>query len=198
MKRLVPFLSSTRNHILLATAGLAADQATKFLAVARLGDLKAIDGFFYSRQPLEIVGQWVQFTLAYNKGAAFSMTPQKVMPFLNPTVFFTLMTLVAVTALGILYKKRPFPHVSTRLGVVLVISGGIGNLIDRWRLGRVVDFISVGLPDMPWRWPTFNVADSLICIGVGLLVLADNLDVSLFKSRESAGSEPVETTEAGR
>lgn len=198
MNRLVPALSSTRNHILLATAGLAADQATKFLAVARLGDLKAIDGFLYSRQPLEIVGQWIQFNLAYNKGAAFSMTPQKVLPFLNPTVFFTLMTLVAVTALAVLYSKRPFPHVSTRLGVALVISGGIGNLIDRWRLGRVVDFISVGLPDMPWRWPTFNVADSLICIGVGLLVLADNLDVSLFKSRESAGSQPVETTEAGQ
>ncbi|MEN9353654.1 MAG: signal peptidase [Fibrobacterota bacterium] len=198
MKRFVQIFSPVKTHIALLLGGIAVDQATKFWAVHSLGDLKAIDGFMYSRNPMEIVGQWFQFNLAYNKGAAFSVAPQQLLPFLHPTLFFTLVTLVAFGGLAILYKRRPFPHFSTRLGVALVISGGIGNLLDRWRLGRVVDFISVGVPDMTWRWPTFNIADSLICVGVGLLVLADNLDVSLFKTRESAGEVPVEITEAGR
>lgn len=198
MKRLVEILSSVKCHLALLVGGIAADQLTKFLAVTRLGDLRSIDGFFYTRKPFEVVGEWVQLNLAYNKGAAFSVAPQKLLPFLHPTFFFTLITFLAFGGLAVLYRRRPFPHVSTRLGVVLVLSGGIGNLLDRWRLGRVVDFISVGLPDMPWRWPTFNVADSLICVGVGLLVLADNLDVSVFKSRESAGPKPVEPAEAGQ
>lgn len=198
MKRFVTSLSSVKSHIALLVGGILADQLSKLGAVHGLGDLLMSDGFLYSRRPFEIVGQWIELNLAYNKGAAFSVTPQKLLPFLHPTLFFTLITFCAFGALAVLYRRRPMPHFSTRLGVILVVSGGIGNLLDRWRLGRVVDFISVGLPDMPWRWPTFNVADSLICVGVGFLVLADNLDVSLFKTRDSAGEVPVDVAESAK
>jgi signal peptidase II len=198
MKRFVQTFSSVKSHIALLLGGLAVDQGTKFWAVHSLGDFKAIDGLMYSRYPMEIIGQWFQFNLAYNRGAAFSIAPHQLLPFLHPTFFFTVVTMIAFTGLGIMYARRPMPHFSIRLGVALVVSGGIGNLMDRWRLNCVVDFISVGVPDMTWRWPTFNIADSLICVGVGLLVLADNLDVSLFKTRESAGEVPVEIEESGR
>jgi lipoprotein signal peptidase len=190
MNRLTRILVKPSVHAILFALGIVLDQATKLWAVAALGNFKAFDGFLYSREPMKVIGDWFWFTLAYNKGAAFSITPQKLLPFLSPNLFFTIVALGAFTGLAVLYRNRPAGHLATRLGVVLVVSGGIGNLIDRWRIGRVVDFISWGLPDVAWRWPTFNIADSLVCVGVGLLVLADYLDVNVFKLR-TRSSEPT-------
>ena len=53
----------------------------------------------------------------------------------------------------------------------LILSGGIGNLIDRIFRGAVVDFIDVGYKDV-YRWPAFNVADSCVCIGITLFIIS--------------------------
>lgn len=190
MNRLTRILSKPPVHAAIFALGILLDQASKLWAVATLGNFKAIDGFLYSSEPMKVVGDWFWFTLAYNKGAAFSIAPQRLLPFLSPNLFFTLIATGAFLGLAVLYRNRPTGHLATRLGVVLVISGGVGNLVDRWRIGRVVDFISWGVPDVAWRWPTFNVADSLVCVGVGFLVLADYLDVNVFKLR-TRSSEPA-------
>jgi len=61
------------------------------------------------------------------------------------------------------------------LSFSLILSGAIGNLIDRLRYGEVVDFLQFYLSFLPWHifnpWPTFNIADSAICIGIGLMAL---------------------------
>lgn len=57
----------------------------------------------------------------------------------------------------------------SRLGLGLVVGGAAGNLVDRVRFGEVVDFIEVGVRGV-YTWPIFNVADSAVCVGVGLLV----------------------------
>ncbi len=194
MKRLIRILTNTPFHIGLLLFGVLADQLTKFWAVAGLGTVRDLDGFLYSLKPLPVVGDWFWLTLAYNRGAAFSTTPQKFLPFLSPNAFYTLIALAAFVGLVFYYRQRAFPHVATRLGVVLVMAGGFGNLVDRWRLGRVVDFISWGVPGVAWRWPTFNVADSLICVGVAFLVFADFLDISVFRTRvrePEAGNRPT-------
>lgn len=149
---------------------VALDQATKIVAVSRMGDLVR-DGFLVSDHARRVLGDWIWLFIAYNPGSAFSLTPQKLAPFLSPNVFFTVLTL---GALGFLYAyMRRHPETLLRAGALCIGAGALGNLIDRWRLGHVVDFLSVGVPGIPWRWPTFNVADVAICTGVGILLFGE-------------------------
>ncbi len=139
---------------LLATAALvyAADLFTKALVVANIVVGDSID----------VVGDLVQFWHAQNAGAAFSMLQGGQLLFL----------VVSVVALGMIaYFHRAFREHSRWLQVVLglVLGGTLGNLTDRLRQGSVTDFISVGFGDV--RFPTFNVADSSIVVGIGLLVV---------------------------
>lgn len=85
--------------------------------------------------------------------------------------FFTVITVIAVIVITYLI----FKHHAEKLfcsGLALVLGGAIGNLYDRLTLGYVVDFLYFHIDEL--YWPAFNVADSAICVGVGLLLL-DNL-----------------------
>lgn len=101
----------------------------------------------------------------HNTGAAFSFLAnaggwQKW--------FFTAITAIAVIVITYLIRK----HHQEKLfcwGLALVLGGAIGNLYDRLTLGYVVDFLYFHIEDL--YWPAFNVADSAICVGVGLLLL---------------------------
>jgi signal peptidase II len=146
---------------------LALDQLTKMLALNLLGDTVFM-GHLRSDHARKVVGDFLWLFVAYNPGSAFSMAPQSLVPFLPPTVFFSLLTAVAGIFLVRFWLRHPEPIV--RLGSALVLAGALGNLTDRLRITYVVDFISVGVPGVVWRWPTFNVADSAICVGVGLLL----------------------------
>ncbi len=101
----------------------------------------------------------------HNTGAAFSFLAdaggwQKW--------FFTAVTSVAVIVITYLIKKHHQEKLFS-LGLALVLGGAIGNLYDRLTLGYVVDFLFFHIDDL--YWPAFNVADSAICVGVGLLLL---------------------------
>jgi signal peptidase II len=140
--------------ILAATAALVfiADQATKAWIVATLdyGDR------------VQVIGDFVWLWHLRNTGAAFSLLPGAVWLFVPVTIL----------ALGMVaYFHRQFrergPWIHVLLGVIL--GGALGNLVDRVRLGYVVDFVSVGIGDL--RWPAFNVADPSVVIGIGILVI---------------------------
>lgn len=126
------------------------DQAAKALVVAWIGPGQP----FHRR---EIAGPWLAFEYVENRGAAFGMLAGR--PWL-------LSVLALVVALGFLLAFRTdLPRNGMlRLSTGLVTGGGIGNLLDRLRLGHVIDYLAVGI------WPRFNVADSAITIG--LIVLA--------------------------
>ena len=130
----------------------AADQLTKALVVARLP--------FGARE--EVVGDLVQLWHVRNTGAAFSLFP-------GATWLFLLVTAGALVMIAWFY--RSFRTRGLWIHVILgaVLGGTLGNLTDRLRHGYVVDFVSVGIGDL--RWPTFNVADSALVIGIGILVL---------------------------
>lgn len=147
-----------------------ADQSTKIYAVSAMGD-QMRDGILVSDHARRVLGDWLWFFIAYNPGSAFSLTPQKLVPFLSPTVFFTVLTLVALVFLFLYGRRHSEPLL--RSGAICIGAGALGNLIDRWRLDHVVDFISVGVPGIAWRWPTFNIADVAICTGVGILLLGE-------------------------
>jgi len=137
---------------------IALDQISKLAVMASLYDY-------------QVITIWPVFdlTLVYNTGAAFS--------FLSDAggwqrwffiLFATLVSLVMVVWLG---RLRPNERL-TAYGLAMIIGGAVGNLIDRIWLGKVVDFLQWHWQD--WYWPAFNLADSAITLGVGLL-LADGL-----------------------
>ena len=137
---------------------LALDQWTKWLAMASLE---------YARPVPFIDGFW-NWTLVHNYGAAFS--------FLSGAGgwqrwFFTVLAVVISAVLVALLARTPRGDWRTALPYALVVSGAIGNLIDRLRFGYVVDFIDWYVRD--WHWPAFNLADACIVGGaIGLVVFS--------------------------
>jgi signal peptidase II len=134
---------------------LVIDQLTKLYidrSMALYQSIPVIDGLF-------------SITYLRNKGAAFSFLANASwrLP------FFMLVSLIAVVAILVAFAKLRDDQRLAALSLTMILSGAVGNLIDRIRLGEVIDFL-----DVYWRnhhWPAFNVADSAICVGVALLAL---------------------------
>lgn len=138
--------------VLLGTVSL--DLITKWVAVRELAPRGV---------PRQVFGDFVQFTLVYNPGAAFGL---HLGPY-SRWIFMGL-TAVAVYVLGRLYLTAREGEWQKVLAVALVCAGALGNLVDRVRSPQgVVDFIDVGIGAS--RWPTFNVADMAISCGAVLL-----------------------------
>ena len=145
---------SLRAALVLAGTALviyAADQVSKAVVVASLD----------TGESFNVLGDFVRIWYVQNTGAAFSLFPGAIWLFVPVTVLALAM---------IAYFFRSFRDRGLGIHIVLgaILGGTLGNLTDRVRLGYVVDFISVGIGD--WRFPTFNVADSAVVVGIGLLV----------------------------
>ena len=134
---------------------LALDQFTKHL----------VEKHMRMYEVVPVIRGFFNLTRVRNKGAAFSLLSTAPDGFRS--AFFISVSVVAVTVIAIMIRKA-----NDRLLVVsfsLIAAGAMGNLVDRVRFGEVVDFIQwyVG----SWYWPSFNVADSAITVGVALLVI---------------------------
>lgn len=144
----------SKSVILLLTALtlLVADQLTKALVVANLA----------VGEKARLLGDLVQVWHAQNRGAAFSL-------FQGGTAVFLIVSVLSIGMVAYFHRslrdRSPWLHVV--LGIVL--GGTLGNFIDRLRQGYVTDWLSIGIGDT--RWPTFNVADSSVVIGIGILVV---------------------------
>ncbi|RNC67741.1 MAG: signal peptidase II [Desulfuromonadales bacterium] len=158
-------------RILLAvsTAVLILDQATKILVdrtMALYQSIPVVEGFF-------------SITYMRNRGAAFSFLSN----FSYRLPFFILVSLVALAAIAVMVRKLRDDQRLAAVSLSLIFAGALGNLIDRVRLGEVIDFL-----DVYWKthhWPAFNVADSAICVGVALLAL------DMFREERSSRQRPV-------
>ncbi|MEJ2385458.1 MAG: signal peptidase II [Xanthomonadales bacterium] len=149
--------------LLVSAAVIVLDLYTKQLATESL--------VLY--RPYEVFS-WLNMTLAHNYGAAFSFLSSA--GGWQRTFFIVLASVVSVVLL-VWLLRLPRREWLTGLGLALVLGGAIGNLVDRVRLGYVVDFIDVHVKG--WHYPAFNVADSAITCGVALLVI----DVFLISMR---------------
>ncbi len=138
---------------------ILADQWTKILVLAR---------FAYG-ESLVLIPDWFSLTYVRNTGAAFGFLADAHPSFRVP--FFLIVPLIAMVVLGLLYRDLPKASRYRSMSLGLVSGGALGNLIDRVRLGYVVDFLDFHWKTS-WYFPAFNVADSAICIGVGILLLA--------------------------
>lgn len=133
------------------------DVITKRIAVAQLD----------WRVPTEVVGDWLRFTLVYNRGAAFGMHVGEWSRWI-----FTVLTIGALVMLAYLYRETRADQRIRLLALTLVTGGAVGNLIDRLRGSQgVVDFIDVGIGNV-WRFWTFNVADIGVSCGAVMLAIA--------------------------
>lgn len=156
-------------HLGLILFSIVADQLTKLWAVARFTNETGAPNHEY----IDVIGSLVRFGLVFNKGAAFSSRPQDLAPFLPPWLFFLLISVVATVVLLWFYKSIDKRDWMSRLGVVMILGGAVGNFIDRMRLQMVVDFIDCDFPDfIMTRFPTFNVADSFVTVGVAVVILS--------------------------
>jgi len=140
----------------LSAIVIALDQLTKQVALATLTPYT----------PHAVVPGFLNWTLAFNTGAAFS--------FLHDAGgwqrwLFSALAIGVCAVLVVWLRRLPRGEWRTALPLALVIVGALGNLIDRLRLGRVTDFIEVY--HQQWSWPAFNVADSAISVGAVLLIV---------------------------
>lgn len=127
-------------------------------------------------RPREVLS-WLNITLAHNYGAAFSFLADA--GGWQRWFFVTLASVVSLVLLVWLIRL-PRKEWITGLGLGLVLGGAVGNVIDRVRLGYVVDFIDVHFGS--WHYPAFNVADSAITCGV-ILLLLDVFLISIKKEK---------------
>ena len=141
--------------LLIMVLVVVSDQITKLWIVHNLHEtLPVIPGFF-------------NLILVYNKGAAFGILSG--LPMLWRQIFFISISVAALTALIIMQRKLGSRHVLYSVSFGLISGGAIGNVIDRLRWGKVVDFLDFYISQ--YHWPAFNVADSSIMIGIGLFLL---------------------------
>lgn len=118
-------------------------------------------------EQIVVIPDLFSWTLAYNKGAAFSFLADQGG---WQRWFFALVALVASVVLFIWMKRLKSHERLLAAGLALVLGGALGNLYDRVVLGHVVDFILVHWQDR-WFFPAFNLADSAITVGAGILIL---------------------------
>ena len=145
----------------LALPIYALDQATKWWILGKSG------GVIGWQEP--VIPDFFDLCYLANTGAAFSS-------FHNNNGAFIVIGLVALVALVVATLHHVFPDTLSKIGVGLLVGGILGNVTDRFLHGHVVDFL---LFDLQVRfadpWPAFNVADSAICVAVGVFILASFL-----------------------
>lgn len=173
-----------RKHLILPgvlAAVVAFDVFTKQWALAALPRGRSVLLFE------EWLGDKLPLTLAFNKGAAFSISVGEYSRW-----FFLILSVLALILLLQLYREARNDDTLRLTSLALVCAGAVGNLIDRVRWDRgVVDFL--GPVDLGFmRWPIFNVADSAVTVGAILLV------ISLFLEEREAGRQPEPSSEASR
>lgn len=159
---------------LIVVAGLAAaaDLASKHWAKATLS-LPGLDGTPRRHVVFQdLAGRLsLDMIFAQNPGGAFSM--MRSLPEVVRRPFFLYVSAAATVFLVTMYMRVDRRHRALVWGLPLALGGAIGNLVDRVRYGWVIDFIHIWVrrPDREHHWPTFNVADIAIVIGVGLLAV---------------------------
>ena len=162
---------SARNRLFWATATIVIilDQLTKEWAVRALNP---------PHIPHEILGDFLRFTLAYNKGAAFSMSVGE-----HSRWIFGAFAMIALVVLWRLFRGSRDGETMRVLALALAFGGAAGNLIDRFRpRASVVDFIDIGLGNL--RFWTFNLADTAVTFGAIMLAIV------LWKEDTAAEAEP--------
>jgi signal peptidase II len=148
----------------LAAAVVVCDQVAKAIVTSRLAPGQSVD----------VIGDLVRIVYGQNTGALFGL-------FKDNAVAFGVVSLLVI-GLIVAYHGRATPSLYLTITLGLLLGGAIGNMLDRLRLGYVVDFVDVGVGTL--RFYTFNIADSAISLAI-LLLLLGALRPSLLEGRRA-------------
>lgn len=143
--------------ILIAGVVILLDQLTKAVILQSMvlhESIPVINGFF-------------SITHIQNPGGAFGVFAHQS-PGWRRLIFIFLSSLAAIAVLYC-YLRTPQTHPWLATGFALIFGGAVGNMADRFRYGKVVDFLDIYIGE--WHWPAFNVADSAISVGMTILVI---------------------------
>jgi signal peptidase II len=144
-------------YVFIALVVVLLDRWTKHIVAQRIplySHIQVIPGFF-------------RLTHTENTGAAFSLFADSPAPW--KTALLIAFSGIALVVVSVLLWNNHHAHTATGIGLSLIMGGALGNLWDRLARGRVVDFLLFYYKR--YQWPVFNLADSAIVIGAGLLVL---------------------------
>jgi signal peptidase II len=133
----------------VALLALVADQISKYLVFSNLNPGQ-------SWNPITSLTSWVSITHVTNTGAAFGLFPDR-------GSLFVVIAVIVVAAIIFYHRHLPAGQWWIKVSLGLQLGGALGNLLDRLRLGYVIDFIDFKI------WPVFNLADSSIVVGVAIL-----------------------------
>ena len=150
-------------YLYLAAAVLIGDQVTKWLVETRLA----------GGGSREIIPGLLNFIYVRNTGVAFGLFPSKGE--LWATVALTVLGLAALAIVAVYFRRTPVEDRLLLTSLGLILGGALGNLADRILQGGVTDFIDFYFGS--YHWHTFNIADSAITIGIGLML------IDVFRSR---------------
>jgi signal peptidase II len=154
--------------LIIFVTALIADQASKLWAWQNLRFSPSIAVF----------PPHIHLTYAQNTGISFGL-------FQGNNIVLAVLTAIFIILSFFIIRQLPWHHPITPVFTALFLSGAIGNFIDRIQYHAVVDFIDVLIPIVNYRWPTFNFADSYICIAVALFIV-QNMVLASSKSNKRA------------
>jgi signal peptidase II len=174
------------NYLALSVVVVLADQISKWWIYTRMIALTEVSFFDWlvqdaARLPFKTIEVFSFFNIVmvWNFGVSFGFmnTPSDWGPIILKSV-----TLLAVGAF-VIWILRTRSHTQAA-GLAMIVGGAMGNFVDRWRYGAVMDFLDFHV--VGWHWPAFNVADSCICIGVALLLFH-----AMFLDQSASGNSKV-------
>jgi len=143
--------------IFITGAILVLDQVSKLLILNSIPLLHSID----------VIPGLFSITHIHNPGGAFGLLADHSL--IVRKIVFLLMSSLAALMVLYFYHKTPPTHAWLAAAFAMVFGGAIGNLVDRFRFGKVVDFLDFYLGQA--HWPAFNIADSAITVGMGIIIL---------------------------
>lgn len=157
-------------YYVIALIVFLVDQGTKWLVATRMT----------IGEEISVIGDFFLITSHRNRGAAFGILQ-------GQTWFFIVVTtIVAVALIWYIYKVKSQPDKILPVALAMVLGGALGNFIDRLLMGEVVDFFKFNFGS--YTFPIFNIADSAIVVGVGLIIL----DTLLETRREKQAAQSQE------
>lgn len=161
-------------YYLIAFIAFLIDQGTKYIIATKM----------QVHEQISVIGDFFIINSHRNRGAAFGILE-------NQRWFFIVVTVVVVIAIvWYLQKIKNSTHKLLPVALSLVLGGAIGNFLDRALNGEVVDFLMFTFGT--YTFPIFNIADSCIVVGVGLIILDSFLDMGRQKKKQAeAGSEQI-------
>lgn len=147
-------MKDTATFLITVVSGVLSDILSKWFIFSQLDELKKIT----------VIPGFLNILRSENEGVVFGLFPGK-------TNVFILFSVIAIAAIIYIYIKADKALFISNLALGLVLAGAAGNLWDRIWYGYVRDFIDLHIGSR-YHWPTFNIADSLICIGISVMVFS--------------------------